>query len=201
MARRYQVARRSGFRRWTRRIAGTLATAVLLAVGVVSASMILPGGEEAAPSTAPLALPPAAPSTADAGPARLTKRQRALRRAAAAHVRRLGFTPERLTDYRPDHVLRVLIGANETGRRAFFFVGKRFAGADAPTPSTQLRITRQLERQVTLAYARYEPDDRACCPRAGEKRVRFRWHAGALKARDKIPTAARRQASAAPALR
>jgi len=31
--------------------------------------------------------------------------------------------------------------------------------------------------------------------------VRFRWHAGALKARDKIPTAARRQASAAPALR
>jgi LppP/LprE lipoprotein len=201
MARRYQVARRTPFRRWTRRIAGVVATGGLVAVGVASAEMILPKDEPAAPVTPRIALPPAVPSVAPGGPKHLTKRERALRRAAAAQVRRLGYTPERLADYRPDHVLRVLIGANELGRRAFFFVGKRYAGTDAAKPSTQVRITRQLDRQVTLAYARYAPDDRACCPRGGEKRVRFRWHDHKLQARDRIPSAARRQASAAPALR
>ena len=200
MARRYQVARRSGFSRWTRRLFGVLATGVLLATGVATAGMVLPEEDEPVVRGPEAALPPLAPGVNGDGPRRLTKQQRKTRRAAVAQVRRLGFNPERLSDYRPDHVLRVLVGANETGRRAFFFVGKRYAGTDAATPSTQVRVTRQLERQITLGYTLYEPDDRACCPRGGEKRVRFRWVKDRLRKRDKMPPPSRRQATVAPSL-
>ncbi|HKH16912.1 MAG TPA: hypothetical protein VKA57_05250, partial [Solirubrobacteraceae bacterium] len=109
MARRYQLQHpRSPAARWARRVLGVAGTAALLAVGVGAATMVLETGEEEAiVEPAPAATPLAEKKQRKP---RLTARQREERRGAADALRRQGYEPVDLRDYRPDHVLRVLIG-------------------------------------------------------------------------------------------
>jgi hypothetical protein len=167
---------------------------VVLVVGVVTATMVLPGGDDEVVTPAPAA-PPVAKAkdkgkAAKRGP-RLTARQRNQRRRAVDQVRRQGYTPVKLADYRFDHVLRVLIGrpvgTTPAGLRAFFFVRDEYIGQDATSASLKLRPGRQLEREISLVYTLYEPGDRECCPKGGETRVHFRWTGDALEPREPIP--------------
>jgi hypothetical protein len=185
---------RSPAARWARRILGLAGTAVVLAVGVVAATMILSRDDAEVLAPAPAATP-AAKSEAESSrrerKPRLSARERAERRGAIEAVRRAGYTPVKLADYRADHVLRVLIGkpvgGTPAGLRAFFFARGRYIGQDAATPSRRLRPGRQLEREITLVYTLYEPGDPECCPRGGDTRVHFRWYGDALEPREQIP--------------
>ena len=106
-------------------------------------------------------------------------------------MRRAGYTPVKLADYRADHVLRVLIGrpvgTTPGGLRAFFFVRDEYIGQDATSASLKLRPGRQLEREITLVYTLYEDGDRECCPNGGDTRVHFSWTGEALEPREPIP--------------
>ena len=101
-----------------------------------------------------------------------------------------------VSDYKVDHLLRVLIGkpagTTPPGMRAFFFADGEYLGQDAISPSGKLRAGRQLEREITLVYTLYEAGDRACCPQGGDTRVHFRWSGDGLQPREPIPPDAER---------
>ena len=111
-------------------------------------------------------------------------------------MRRAGYSPVSLADYRPADQLRVLIGApfgtSPPGYRAFFFLGERPVGNDAPQPSGALKVRGGHDRTVTLVYTTYDDGDRACCPRGRKVRVRFAWTDGALAPLDDVPPDAER---------
>jgi hypothetical protein len=192
--RRDRVRRRSPVAKWTGRVFGLLGTAAVLAVGVVIATMVLSGDDDPAVSAAPAATPTPEPPAKQKS--RLTSRQREERRRAVDEVRRQGYTPVRLADYKFDHLLRVLIGepvgTTPPGLRAFFFVDDEYIGQDATSPSGKLRAGRQREREITLVYTLYEDGDRSCCPKGGDERVHFRWTGDALEPREQIPPDAQR---------
>jgi hypothetical protein len=185
---------RSPVARWARRILGLVGTAAVLAVGVASATMVLAGDDEQVAAPVPAATPAPmakAKKASDNRKPRLTARERNDRRRAADEVRRAGYTPVKLADYRTDHVLRVLIGrpvgSTPAGLRAFFFVRGDYIGQDAATPSLKLRPGRQLTREISLVYTLYEEGDRECCPQGGDTRVHFHWTGDALEPREQIP--------------
>ncbi len=180
---------------------GVLGTAAVLAAGVVAATMVIAAADDEAVSTAPAATPTPEPEPASKGDGtrdteRLTRAQRAERRRALDEVRRQGYTPVKVADYKVGNLLRVLIGkpvgTTPPGLRAFFFVDDEYIGLDATSPSGKLRPGRQLERETTLVYTLYEPGDEACCPKGKETRVHFRWTGAALEPREPIPPAAER---------
>jgi hypothetical protein len=185
---------RSPAARWARRVLGVAGTAVVLAIGAVSASMVLSSGEDEVVAPAPAA-------TSDDREAakekprkpRLSARRRELRRRAADAVRREGYRAVDMAAFRIHHdqVLRVLIGepvgTTPKGLRAFFFVRGEYIGKDALSPSLKLRPGRQLQREITLVYTLYEEADRECCPQGGETRVHFRWTGEALEPQEPIP--------------
>ena len=103
----------------------------------------------------------------------------------------------RLEDWHARQTLRVLMGTQGGQRRAFFFVGPRYIGNDATTPSAKLRVGKQDKRAVTLVYSVWRRGDRACCPHGGTARVRFRWEDGRLLPQSAIPEAAARRPAAA----
>jgi hypothetical protein len=193
MPRRYEVRHpRSAAARWARRVLGIAGTAVVLAIGAVSASMVLSGDEDEVVAPAPASTPK--PERAAEKPkARLTARQRELRRRAVDQVRRAGYRPVDLDDLRIHHdqVLRVLIGepvgTMPPGLRAFFFVRGDYIGQDSTSASLKLRPGRQLAREITLVYTLYEEGDRECCPQGGDTRVHFRWTGEALEPQEEIP--------------
>jgi hypothetical protein len=194
MPRRDQVRHpRSPVARWTRRLLGVAGTAAVLAVGVAIATMVVPGDNDEVVTPAPASTPAPKQDSKKAEPRkpRLTARQRRERLGAVDQVRRQGYTPVRLEDYRADHVLRVLIGkpvgTTPAGRRAFFFVRDEYIGQDAASASLKLRPGRQLEREITLVYTLYEEGDRECCPKGGDTRVHYRWTGDALEPREAIP--------------
>jgi hypothetical protein len=181
-----------------RRVAGLLATVALLGVGVASASMVLPDGDDGAQEVA-VAAPTEAP-TATATPAEkarkkprvkpLTKAELAERDDAVDLVREQGFTTLKRTDYDPRATLRVLVGRPvgdaAGGHRAFFFNEANFIGNDASAPSSKLSVSRTGKVTVTLSYGVYEADDLPGDP-SDRKRVRFRLQDGALVPLDTIP--------------
>jgi hypothetical protein len=185
--RRDRVLRRSAVAKWTGRVLGVLGTAAVLAVGVVIATMVLPGGDDKVVSAAPAATPAPDAKEPEKKKPRLTSRQRDERRRAVDEVRRQGYTPVSLADYKFQHLLRVLIGkpvgTTPPGLRAFFFVDDEYIGQDAASPSGKLRAGRQLEREITLVYTLYEDG----APKGGEARVHFRWTGEALEPREEIP--------------
>jgi hypothetical protein len=195
MPRRDQVRHpRSPAARWARRLLGVAGTAVVLAVGAVSASMVLSKGEDEVVAPAPAATPAEERAAKDKPrKPRLSARQREDRRRAADAVRREGYRPVDMDDLRIHHdqVLRVLIGepvgTTPKGLRAFFFVRGEYIGKDAISPSLALRPGRQLKREITLVYTLYEDGDRECCPQGGESRVHFRWTGEALEPQEPIP--------------
>jgi hypothetical protein len=198
--RRDRIRRRSPVARWTGRILGLIGTAAVLAVGVVVATMVVSSGDEEVVSTAPAATPSPTPENAEAdkrdAKPKLTRAQREQRRRAVDEVRRQGYTPVSLSDYKTDHLLRVLIGkpvgSTPAGMRAFFFVDDAYIGQDATTASGKIRAGRQLEREITVVYTLYEPGDDACCPKGRETRVHYRWNGETLEPREPIPAAAER---------
>jgi hypothetical protein len=189
--RRYLVHRRSAFAKWTRRVFGMLGTAVVLALWVAVAGMILPGDGDRTVNDAPASTAKQRNAAAEQAKRRAAARRRAERRRAVARVRRAGYAPVRLADYRAQQDLRVLIGRpvgdTPEGLRAFFFARGRFVGRDAPAPSGKLRPGRQLDREISLVYTLYEPGDPACCPRGGDTRVHFRLRRGRLRHVEPIP--------------
>jgi hypothetical protein len=198
MARRDRIRRRSPVARWTARVLGLVGTAAVLTAGVVAVSMIAAAVEDEAVSPAPAATPTPtpAPEKQQAAKPKLTAAQREERRRAIDEVRRQGYSPVNLADYKVDHLLRVLIGApvgsTPPGLRAFFFADDEYLGQDATAPSGKLRPGRQLEREITLVYTLYEPGDEACCPKGKEARVHFRWNGETLEPREPIPPDAER---------
>jgi LppP/LprE lipoprotein len=182
--------------RWPRRIGGVLATAGLLGVAVLMWTMVAPSKETTTTLTpdAPAATPtPAAKSQAKAkrkSKPGLTKAQLAARTEAVGLMRRQGYLPTRLSDYHPEHELRVLIGYRNGDplgpRRAFFFVGKRSIGNDSAGGSSKLVVGKSGKRWVRLAYGVYAPGAKPCCP-ASTTRVRFEWTGTALVPQGTIP--------------
>ena len=192
VSRRDRVLERSRVAKWTGRVLALLGTAIVLAVGVVAATMVLSTDDDDAATAAPAATPTPEPKKAAKRRAPgLTRRQRAERRRAVDEVRRQGYAPVSLDDYKVDHLLRVLIGkpvgSTPPGMRAFFFVDDKYVGLDATSASGRLRAGRQLEREITIVYTLYEEGDRACCPKGGDTRVHFRWNGEALEPREPIP--------------
>jgi hypothetical protein len=169
-AMRYPPAPRR--RRWPSRVVAVLATAAFLGTGVAIALMVMPEPEEQAAVTETPAPAPAA--TTKAEKPTMTKGQLAARRAAVRTLVEQGYEPVRLTDWRPQNELRVLVGESDTGAmRAFFFVGREFVGNDDASSSTRLRVTKVGDESVTLAYG---------VSTGGSEKVRFEWLDGTLQA-------------------
>lgn len=178
---------------WTpERMLAVAGTAGLLLVGLASLLMIAgTGGEDREPQAA-IATPtatatptPTATPKPEPTPVPLTAEQRAQREAAAQIVTSRGFEPVKLRDYDPRRTLRVLLGRRTDGYRlAFFFVGDRYIGNDAREASAKLRVRKQQDTRVTLAYG----------TTGGSVDVRFQWDGSQLQPLDLIPSAEQRQA-------
>lgn len=193
---RRRLPRRGPVARWSRRIAGLLATAAFIGVGVVSAQMILP--DKKGISAAPAATQKHAPAKKKAKKAAkakakhqgLTKVQRAARTAAVAEVRHQGYTTLKVSDYDPRASLRVLLGRpvgdSAGGYRAFFFGRNGFLGKDSFTPSTELRVSKHGKSSVTLTYGVYKLGDAAGHP-SGSQRVTFKLVGTAVTPQQAIP--------------
>jgi hypothetical protein len=181
------------------RVAGLVATLVLLGVGV---AVVLTVTRDHDTSSTQETFAPTATATATAAAGnrkkarpRLTNAQKASRTAAVGQMRSQGFEPVAIATYNPRQTLRVLIGrpkASSTGvrgRRAFFFVREQYIGTDASSPSLRLRVAGQKGGQITLAYTRYAAGDKPCCPSDGTVKVRFKLDGSRLTPMDPIPPA------------
>jgi hypothetical protein len=194
---RRRLPRRSAASRWTRRIAGLLATAAFLGVGAVSAQMIIPDANEevvaATPTPTPTATPKGKQTTKPKAkkPKPLTKAQKAARQDAVAVVRAQGDTTIKATDYDPRAKLRVLLGRpvgdSAGGLTAYFFTKDGLIGKDAPSRSTRLSVARKGKVTVTLSYGVYRLGDNPGDP-SGRKRERFRLEGTVLTPLDTVPT-------------
>ena len=117
---------------------------------------------------------------------------------AVAQVNAEGYTPVSTADYHPNQTLRVLIGsrtgsADGYDQRAFFFLGPRYLGTDASSPSAAVHVLSQGDTEVTLGYPIYRPGNPLCCPAGGEAHVTFQLNNGALAPAQPIPPASARQ--------
>ncbi len=140
---RNRLPHRGRASRWARRIAGLLATAAFLGVGVAITLMILPdtGNDESAIAAAPTATPAKQKAKKKvvkkkaAKPKGPTKAQLAMRTAAVADCATRASPRSSSSDYDPKATLRVLVGRPvgdaAGGNRAFFFVKDAFLGNDA----------------------------------------------------------------------
>lgn len=112
--------------------------------------------------------------------------------AAVAALKAHGYTPNNISEYHPSQTLRVLVGTR-TGssdgynQQAFFFVDGRYIGSDASQSSASVRVVKQSDTEVTLAYPLYRPHDPLCCSSGGQTTVRFALNDGQLVALDPIP--------------
>jgi hypothetical protein len=102
-----------------------------------------------------------------------------------------------LKSYEPDHVLRVLVGKGEGGRRAFFFAGGKYLGNDAADDSASIEVVRAGNRSVSIAYRLFAQGDKPCCPTGAKARVLFRWDGETLAPQTAIPPSEQRRAPAA----
>lgn len=193
---RDRIELRSPLAKWTRRVLGVIATAAFLGAGAYGASLVLATDENESASVPPAGQNPGKEGKRQAKAKKLTKEQRVQRNRAVAAMRRAGYTPVSLADYRGANTLRVLIGkpfgASPPGLRAFFFVGDTAIGQDADQPSAALRVLVSRDRDATLVYTLYDDGDRACCPRGRRVRVRFDWTGDTLTPRADVPPDAER---------
>jgi hypothetical protein len=112
--------------------------------------------------------------------------------AALALVKAHGYTAGDTSEYHPTQTLRVLVGTRTGsgdghGQQAFFFVEGRYIGTDTREPSASVRVVRQSDTEVTLAYPLYKAGDPLCCPGGGQATVRFQLNNGRLVPLDPIP--------------
>src|SRR4051794_26998731 len=133
---RNRLPKRGPWSRWTRRIVGLVATGAFVAVGVVSAQMIIPDPDSDAAAVVPTPTATATPKAKKSKksekkkPKPLTKAQKQAREDAVDYVRAQGFTTLKTSDYNPKAKLRVLIGRPvgdaAGGQTAFFFTKTGF---------------------------------------------------------------------------
>ena len=178
---------------------GATATSALLAIFAWTLlSIYADRRDEGVVSPAPAATPAPAAKKERAKPKRrkpkLTPSQRRDRAAAVTTLSGLGYRPVTLKTYAPDHVLRVLIGKGEGGKRAFFFAGAKYLGNDAGDDSTAIEVVRSGNRSIALSYRLFAEDDRPCCPTGSKVRVLFRWDGKTLAPQTAIPPSAQRRA-------
>ena len=193
---RRRLPERSPWARWTRRIAGLLATAAFLGVAVAIFQMVRPDGGAAVVASEATATPEAeAADKSSKGSSKskaLTASQKRARKRAVDEVRAQGDTTLREADYDPRARLRVLIGrpvGDATGGyRAYFFTKDGFVGKDSDFRSSKLEVAKQGKATITLRYRIYKDGDKAGDP-SGTKRVRFRLDGGAFTALDTVPPA------------
>ena len=185
------------------RLMGVTATSALLAIlawALLSIYAERTGGETVV-SAAPAATPTPVAKKEKAAPRKaapkLTPSQRRDRAAAVVTLGGLGYRPVTLKTYEPAHVLHVLIGKGEGGRRAFFFAGAKYLGNDAADDSAAVEVVRAGNRSVSLSYRLFAEGDRPCCPTGSKVRVLFRWDGKKLAPQTAIPPAAQRRAPAA----
>lgn len=183
------------------RVMGVTATSALLAIfaWVLLSIYAERTHDETVVSEGPAATPAPAARKEKAQPKKASKpkftpSQRRGRAAAVATLGELGYRPLTLKTYDPDHVLRVLIGKGEAGRRAFFFAGAKYLGNDATDDSAAVEVVRAGNRSVSLAYRLFAEDDRPCCPTGAKVRVLFRWDGEKLAPQTAIPPSAQRRA-------
>jgi LppP/LprE lipoprotein len=173
-----------------------LATAGLLGVAVLMATMVMPS-RDATPSTVLSPDTPAPAKAKDKGakakakkPAKpkLTAKQLAARAAAVTTLRNQGYLPTREADFNPRHELRVLVayrnGDAGGPRRAFFFVGTRMVGNDSTGGSSTLKLAKSGNRWATLAYGVYAPGGKEPI---NTTKVRFNWDGASLSPAGAIP--------------
>jgi len=175
------------------RFFGLVATGVLLGVGAAAALTIIPDAK--LPQVTVPESAPAAPSKAAThakkhaknapAAAKLTVAQRAQRAAAVEKLSTEGYRPVTLAAYAPTHVLRVLVGKGDGGRRAFFWAGSKYIGNDAATDSDSITVARAGNRSVALSYKLVD---------GTSARVLFRWDGKHLAPQTAIPSAAQRNA-------
>jgi hypothetical protein len=117
-------------------------------------------------------------------------------KAAIRKVAALGYTVYHQgaqAGYESESPLHVLIGV-QTGsadgeeQRAFFFLGGRYLGNDAPGQSAGVSLSWRDADTIALSYTLYRPNDAMCCPTGGSKVVRYRWNGTKLVALDPIPS-------------
>jgi hypothetical protein len=180
------------------RVFGLLGTSLLLAVAAAIVLMVADGGDERtlqpAVAAAPTATPTPKPASRAPARKRMSAQARAARRAAVADVNAEGYSPVLLSSYRPDRRLRVLVAAPtgdpQGGRRAFFFLGRRYVGTDTADNSARIRVLRTGgERWATLQYRLYAGDDKPCCPTGDRVKVRFAWDGTRAAPVDPVPAA------------
>jgi hypothetical protein len=182
------------------RILALAGTAALIVVMVVIFAMVTGSGDDEGEPTAvvPTRTPQPTPSPTPTPkpsptPPPLTPEQKTQRDAAVQVLLQQGYEAVALKRYRGDQTLRVLLGrpqgVPEGGRRAFFFVDGRMVGTDAPENSNSLSVFRTTDEKVTLRYRLYAPGDEACCPTAGEAKVRFEWDGQRIQVLDLVPQA------------
>ena len=194
---RNRLPKRGPVSRWTRRIVGLIATGAFVAVGVVSAQMIIPDPDNNAAAVVTGPTPTATPKAKKIEkkkpkkPKGLTRAQKQAREDAVDEVRAQGFTTLKDSDYNPKAKLRVLIGRPvgdaAGGHTAFFFSRNGFIGKDAEGTSTVLKISKVTSNTVTLSYGVFKPGE--TLDPSGRKKVRFKLEGDVLTPLDEIPFA------------
>ena len=193
--------RRRGVRLWGMRLMGVTATSALLAIFAWALLTFYPERGSEPVESAPVAATPAPVAKKEKAKPKpskpkLTAAQRRDRAAAVAQLGDLGYRPVSLKSYAPDHVLRVLIGKGEGGKRAFFFNGATYLGNDAADDSESIRVVRAGNRSVALSYRLFAEGDKPCCPTGTKVRVLFRFDGEKLAPQTAIPPSAQRRAPA-----
>jgi hypothetical protein len=183
------------------RLMGVTATSALLAIFAWALLTFYPERGSEAVKSAPVAATPAPVAKKEKAKPKpskpkLTAAQRRDRAAAVAQLGDLGYRPVSLKTYAPDHVLRVLIGKGEGGKRAFFFNGATYLGNDAADDSESLEVVRAGNRSVALSYRLFAEGDKPCCPTGTKVRVLFRFDGEKLAPQTAIPPSAQRRAPA-----
>jgi hypothetical protein len=113
-------------------------------------------------------------------------------RAAEAVLDRRGFAPLTERDFRPDQMLKVLVGVRRNApegraQQAFFFVGNRFIGTDTSDTSGSISVTDQHDDRIALTYGLYTPKDALANPTDGDASVTYRWTGAKLVPTGSIP--------------
>ena len=129
-------------------------------------------------------------------PVPLTTEQKAERDEAIQVVVSKGFTVVRKSDWDPKATLRVLIGKSTSGGElAFFFVNGTYLGNDSTATSSQIKVKRSEDLQVTLQYGIYEAGDPVDKPTGTPFQVSFSYSGSTLNPDQELPSSTERNPS------
>lgn len=108
--------------------------------------------------------------------------------AAEAVLARSGYSAADTASFAPAQTLQVLVGQRGDGasrrQQAFFFVGGRYIGTDASSPSAKISVVAQNDTAVTLRYGLYRDGDSTP---SGSASVQFVLNNGRLAPLGTIP--------------